>query len=97
MELEEKKQDALSNKKTLASEYKNMEQDREPYLTKAKEAARYTIPSLLKDKHNGSQVQTYEQPNQSIGADGVNNLAAKVTLAMLPPNQPFFKFYLLFC
>ena len=70
MELEEKKYDALSNKKTLASEYKNMEQDREPYLTKAKEAARYTIPSLLKDKHNGSQVQTYEQPNQSIGADG---------------------------
>ena len=94
MELEEKKQDALSNKKTLASEYKNMEQDREPYLTKAKEAARYTIPSLLKDKHNGSQVQTYEQPNQSIGADGVNNLAAKVTLAMLPPNQPFFKFHI---
>jgi hypothetical protein len=94
VELEEKKQDALSNKKTLASEYKNMEQDREPYLTKAKEAARYTIPSLLKDKHNGSQVQTYEQPNQSIGADGVNNLAAKVTLAMLPPNQPFFKFHI---
>ena len=94
MELEEKKQDALSNKKTLASEYKNMEQDREPYLSKAKEAARYTIPSLLKDKHNGSQVQTYEQPNQSIGADGVNNLAAKVTLAMLPPNQPFFKFHI---
>lgn len=94
MELEEKKYDALSNKKTLASEYKNMEQDREPYLTKAKEAARYTIPSLLKDKHNGSQVQTYEQPNQSIGADGVNNLAAKVTLAMLPPNQPFFKFHI---
>ena len=94
MDLEEKKYDALSNKKTLASEYKNMEQDREPYLTKAKEAARYTIPSLLKDKHNGSQVQTYEQPNQSIGADGVNNLAAKVTLAMLPPNQPFFKFHI---
>jgi hypothetical protein len=94
VELEEKKQDALSNKKTLASEYKNMEQDREPYLSKAKEAARYTIPSLLKDKHNGSQVQTYEQPNQSIGADGVNNLAAKVTLAMLPPNQPFFKFHI---
>jgi hypothetical protein len=94
VDLEEKKYDALSNKKTLASEYKNMEQDREPYLTKAKEAARYTIPSLLKDKHNGSQVQTYEQPNQSIGADGVNNLAAKVTLAMLPPNQPFFKFHI---
>ena len=81
-------------KKTLASEYKNMEQDRETYLTKAKEAAKYTIPSLIKNDNNGNQVQTYEQPNQSIGADGVNNLSAKVTLAMLPPNQPFFKFHI---
>lgn len=81
-------------KKTVASEYRRLEQDREPYLTKAKEAARYTLPSLLKDQNNGKQVQTYEQPNQSVGADGVNNLAAKVTLAMLPPNQPFFKFHI---
>lgn len=81
-------------KKTLASEYKNMAQDRETYLTKAKEAAKYTLPSLLKDTNNGNQTQTFEQPNQSIGADGVNNLSAKVTLAMLPPNQPFFKFHI---
>ena len=79
-------------KHTLASEYKNMTQDRETYLSKAKEAAKYTIPSLIKDDNNGNQVQTLEQPNQSIGADGINNLSAKVTLAMLPPNQPFFKF-----
>ena len=71
-----------------------MKQDREPYLNKAKEAARYTIPSLIKEDDNGKQVQTYSQPNQSVGADGVNNLAAKVTLAMLPPNQPFFKLLL---
>ena len=77
-------------KKTLASEYKTMEQDREPYLNKAKEAAKYTIPSLLKD--DNSKTQTLVQPNQSVGADGINNLSAKVTLAMLPPNQPFFKF-----
>lgn len=80
-----------SKKKTLASEYKRMEQDREPYLNKAKEAARYTIPSLLK-KDDTTNVQSLVQPNQSIGADGINNLSAKVTLAMLPPNQPFFKF-----
>lgn len=81
-------------KKTLASEYKNMEKDRETYLIKAKEAAKYTLPSLIKDNNNGNQAQTYEQPNQSVGADGVNNLSAKVTLAMLPPNQPFFKFHI---
>lgn len=79
------------NKKTLAAEYQNMTNDREPYLLKAREAARYTIPSLLKDD-NTSNVQDIETPNQSIGADGINNLSAKVTLTMLPPNQPFFKF-----
>ena len=81
-------------KKTLHSEYINMAKDRETYLSKAKEAARYTIPSLIRDDNNGKQAQTYEQPNQSVGADGVNNLSAKVTLAMLPPNQPFFKFHI---
>ena len=81
-----------SLKKTIASEYKRMEQDREPYLTKAKNACKYTLPSLLKDTTNGNRVQTFEQPNQAVAADGVNNLSAKVTLAMLPPNQPFFKF-----
>ena len=78
-------------KRTLASEYKSMENDREPYLTKAKEAAKYTIPSLFKDD-NSANVQHLETPNQSIGADGINNLSSKVVLTMLPPNQPFFKF-----
>lgn len=91
MDFKEKEKES-PKKNTLASEYKNMTQDREPYLYKAREAAKYTIPSLIKDDNNGKQVQTIEQPNQSIGADGVNNLSAKVTLAMLPPNQPFFKF-----
>ena len=94
MELQENIKQESPKKKTLASEYKNMEQERSTYLSKAKEAAKYTIPSLIKDDNNGNQTQTYEQPNQSIGADGVNNLSAKVTLAMLPPNQPFFKFHI---
>lgn len=74
----------------LAYEYEVMTQDRQPYLDKAREAAKYTLPSLLKD--DNGDVMVYETPNQSIGADGVNNLASKVTLTMLPPNQPFFKF-----
>lgn len=89
----EKFDNKLSNptsKKTLADEYNNLKNDRQPYLDKAKEAAKYTIPSLLKE--TDAKVQTLTQPNQSVGADGVNNLSAKVTLAMLPPNQPCFKF-----
>ena len=80
-------------KKTLAGEYELMKQDRQPYLDKAREAAKYTIPSLITDDtqklKNIKQIAT---PNQSVGADGVNNLASKVTMTMLPPNQTFFKF-----
>lgn len=86
--------DCLSDgagKRTLAGEYQEMTIDREPFLTKAFEASKYTLPSLLK-KDDEKNVKKISAPNQSIGADGVNNLSAKVTLAMLPPNQPCFKF-----
>lgn len=91
MEDFEKENKSPKKKKTLVSEYQSMEQDREPYLKKAREAAKYTIPSLLKNDDSNT-VQTLETPNQSIGADGINNLSSKVVLTMLPPNQPFFKF-----
>ena len=32
------------------------------------------------------------QPYQGIGARGVNNLASKLSLALMPPNSPFFRF-----
>lgn len=87
-----------TNKKcrTLADEYQDLKQERQPYLEKAKEAAKYTIPSLIADRDTQKQtkrnVKIIETPNQSVGADGVNNLAAKITTTMLPPNQTFFKF-----
>lgn len=83
----------LPQKRTLASEYESMKQDRQPYLEKAKLAAKYTIPSLIADNTNKQNViKQIETPNQSVGADGINNLASKVILTMLPPNQTFFKF-----
>ena len=83
----------LPQKRTLASEYESMKQDRQPYLEKAKLAAKYTIPSLIADNTNKQNaIKQIETPNQSVGADGINNLASKVILTMLPPNQTFFKF-----
>ena len=82
--------------RTIAGIYESMKQDRQPYLEKAKEACRYTIPSLIADcetkKNNKIAVKQLYTPNQSVGADGVNNLSAKITTTMLPPNQTFFKF-----
>lgn len=85
--------ETTQRKRTVADEYEKMRQDRQPYLDKAKEATKYTIPSLLTDDlKKKKSVQQIVTPNQSVGADGVNNLSAKVTMTMLPPNQTFFKF-----
>jgi len=77
---------------SLATKYERMKVDRQPYLDKAREAAKYTIPSLITDETNGNTPKVISSPNQSVGADGINNLSAKTTLALLPPNQPFYKF-----
>lgn len=83
-------------KKTVAAEYEKLKADRESWLSAAREAAKYTIPSIapessdIKIKRNSKK--KLATPNQSVGADGVNNLASKVALTLLPPNQTFFKF-----
>lgn len=67
-----------------------MEPDRDPFLQRAREAAELTIPSLMPPAgHSGST--KYRQPFQSVGAEGVNNLAAKLLLALFPPGSSFFR------
>lgn len=85
-----KTEEIITHNRTLKSDYEKMKIDRQPYLNKAVEAAKYTIPSLI--TLETSSIKTLKSPNQSIGADGINNLSSKITLTMLPPNQPFFKF-----
>lgn len=87
--------DKETETRTIAAEYQDLKPERQPYLDKAIEAAKYTIPSLLANKttkKNSRNVKVIKTPNQSVGADGVNNLSAKITTTMLPPNQTFFKF-----
>lgn len=76
--------------KTCASLYKKLEQDRRPFLDKARECAALTIPTLLPpDGHSPSS--RLPTPWQGIGARGLNNLASKLLMALLPPNAPFFR------
>ena len=54
------------------------------------ECSRLTIPFLFpRDTHKESDV--LPTPYQSLGAQAVNNLAAKLLLTLLPPNAPFFR------
>lgn len=81
----------IERKMTAKKEYEEMKFERQPYLEKAKIAAKYTIPSLISEDVN-IDLRNIPTPNQSVGADGINNLSSKVTMTMLPPNQTFFKF-----
>lgn len=76
--------------KTGASLYSELESPRQTYLERARECAELTIPTLVPPEGN-SYATTYPTPWQGIGARGVNNLAAKLLLALFPPNAPFFR------
>ena len=70
--------------------YNRLTQDREPFLTRAIEASKYTIPTLVPPLGHTRSTRFYT-PYQSIGARGVNNLASKLLLTLLPTNQPCFR------
>lgn len=74
----------------IAARYKRLETFRDPFLARAREAAKYTIPSLMPPL-GFTTTTLLPTPFQSIGARGVNNLASKLLLALFPPNSPFFR------
>ena len=74
----------------LKSLYEQGFSQRESYLDRARECAKLTIPTLLKDQGD-NWATVYNTPFQSIGARGVNHLASKLLLTLLPPNSPFFR------
>ncbi|HWL80099.1 MAG TPA: portal protein [Roseomonas sp.] len=78
---------------TAQGRYEQLSTTRSPYLERARDCAALTIPALLPPEGaNGST--NLPKPYQSMGARGVNNLASKLLLALLPPNQPFFRLLL---
>jgi hypothetical protein len=77
-------------KGTAAGLYEKLKTDRHNFLTRARDCSKYTIPTLIPPDGNSSGTKYYT-PYQGIGARGVNNLASKLLLALLPPNSPFFR------
>ena len=67
-----------------------MTTSRESFLKRAREASKLTIPTLIPESGH-TYTSDYPTPYQSIGARGVNNLASKMLMALLPPNSPFFR------
>ena len=73
--------------------YDKLVEFRTPFINRAEDAAKFTIPALMppattSTKHGYDDLY---QPYQSLGARGVNTLAANLLLSLLPPNQSFFR------
>ena len=73
---------------TAEARYRQLEQTRQSYLDRARDCSELTIPSLIPpDVHN--ETSDLYTPFQGHGARGVNNLASKLSLALMPPNSPW--------
>lgn len=70
--------------------YDSLEPLKKPYIYRAVEAAKVTIPSLFVDDEN-TEEDKFPQPYQAVGAQGINNLASKLLLSLMPVSTPFFK------
>jgi hypothetical protein len=75
---------------TAQSIYSALETNRQIFLDRARDASELTIPHLVPPAGFGP-ASDLPTPHNSIGARGINNLASKLLLALLPPNAPFFR------
>ena len=79
---------------SCSKRYRSLEGDRNYYLERARSAARLTLPYLipLNDEYTTHQNESFPLPWNGIGARGVHNLASRLSLALLPPTETFFRF-----
>jgi len=73
------------------SRYDHLSSYRTNFLQTAVECSELTIPYLIQRDEFRITHKTLKQPWQSVGAKSVVTLAAKLMLALLPPQTTFFK------
>ena len=81
---------AAPRPQTAEGRYEQLKPFREPFLQRARDGAMLTIPGLIPPEGSSGTTKFYK-PFQSVGADGVNNLAAKLLLVLFPPGGSFFR------
>jgi hypothetical protein len=75
---------------TARERYNQLSSNRSQFLDTAVECSELTLPYLVKEDTNTNH-RNLKTPWQSVGAKSVVNLAAKLGLALLPPQTTFFK------
>ncbi|MGY6517459.1 MAG: portal protein [Lysobacteraceae bacterium] len=76
--------------KSAKSLYEDLSPKRHGVLRRARMVAELTIPALMPPE-GATEETDLPTPFQSLGARGVNNLASKLLLSLLPPDTPFFR------
>ena len=71
--------------------YSRLTSGRTQFLDMAEECSQLTLPYLVTQDDNYKGKRTLMQPYESVGAKAVVTLAAKLMLAILPPQAAFFK------
>ena len=78
--------------KTARERYNHLSNDRRQFLDKAIDCSELTLPYLIQDDTSSRpNHESLRVPWQSVGAKCVVTLAAKLMLAILPPQTSFFK------
>lgn len=77
----------------LSTRYQSMEGEREGWLHLGRRNSALTLPGIVPQTDGRRSTQARERPipHNNLGAQGVNTLAAKMVLQLLPPSQPFFR------
>ena len=77
---------------TARERYNELVTDRRQFLDKAVDCSKLTLPYLIQDDTSSRPThETLNVPWQSVGSKCVVGLAAKLMLAILPPQGSFFK------
>ena len=77
---------------TARERYNQLVTDRQQFLDKAVDCSKLTLPYLIQDDTSTRPIhESLNIPWQSVGAKCVVALAAKLMLAILPPQATFFK------
>ena len=76
---------------TARERYSKLSSNRHQFLDKAVECSELTLPYLISREGEKSDHKVLKTPWQSVGSKAVVTLAAKLMLALLPPQTTFFK------
>lgn len=77
------------SERQLKAWYDQLEADKTVFMKRAETASELTLPWYI--PKDGNKDATHKTPYQSVGAEGVTNLASRLIMVLMPPNRPLFR------